>query len=98
MPQEFAQTLPPSRKRTPPRLPKSGARSSDVNENMLSPPTGSPDSLSGLTSYRPQPRIEVAPPRKYFFENGTSAWLPFGGSMLPIWARFAQTSDRPIGR
>ena len=50
---------------------------------MLLPPIGSPESLSGLTSYRPHPRRLVAPPRKYFFENGTFAGSSSTGRMLP---------------
>ena len=48
---QSAQTLPASRNSTPPKLPRAPwPAAPSLNANMLSPPIGSPDSLSGLTS------------------------------------------------
>src|SRR5207248_10908633 len=98
IPQELAQTFPPSRNATPPRLPLRIARISDVNASMELPPIGRPDPLSGLTSNRPHPRMLVAPPRKNSFENGINLWSLLGGAMLPIWRRLANTTFALIGK
>src|SRR5207248_1025733 len=95
---ELAHTLPPSRNSTPPRFPLRMARSSELNASMLLPPSGRPDPLSGLTSNRPQPRMLVAPPRKYFFANGTSRTSLLGGVMFPSCTRLAHTSLSLSGR
>ena len=85
-------------KSTAPNLPRISARTSSLNARRLLPPIGRPESLSGLTSYRPHPRRLVAPPRKYFFENGTLPGRLTDGLILPNCSRLATTTLEPIGR
>src|SRR4029453_18180231 len=93
--QAFDQTFPASANSTPLRFFQIGTRTSAEKFANVRPPTGDPPSLSGDTSYRPQQRRLVAPPRKYSLENAT---VRFSGVVTPMLligpprARTASTS------